>query len=68
MKKLRFCLYPLVAALVVLISSLLTYRVFSAYQAPSSTEDPNPTYTLKLPDQEYTISARDLDTSNQTYP
>lgn len=59
MKKVRGIYLPFAATLVILASSILTYRVFSVY-SPPPLEDPNPTYTLELPDQEYAISARDL--------
>lgn len=63
MKKVRHFTLPLAALLLVLASSLLTYRVFSAYQMVPQVEsdDSNPTYTLMLPDQEYSISARDIE-------
>lgn len=60
--KSRFFAIPLIITLVVIISSAFTYQVFSAYQSPQTIIDPNPTITLMLPDQEYIISMRDLQT------
>ena len=47
--------------LVIIVSSLLTYQVFSYYREPIETVDYNPIITLIFPDQQYVISTRDLE-------
>lgn len=67
MKHFRALSLPIVAIMITLVTTLLTYQFFSAYQSPVqvSAQDQNPTFTLVLPDQEYSISARDLDALNE---
>lgn len=60
--KLKFLVFPTTAILVILFSSLLSYHAFSSSQSSDNTAtDPNPSITLILPDQEYVLATRDLD-------
>jgi lipoprotein-anchoring transpeptidase ErfK/SrfK len=52
---------PVLSILVILVSTLFTYQVFSYYKQPEIMPDDNPALTLKFPDQEYIIYKRDLD-------
>lgn len=60
--KLRPLILPLSAIVLIITSSLVTYHVFS-YSRPTvlGVEDQIPSVTLKLPDQEYVITLRDID-------
>ncbi len=60
--KINVLMLPLVAITIIGVSSLLTYHAFS-YSRPTvlGVEDHNPSVTLKLPDQEYVITTRDID-------
>jgi lipoprotein-anchoring transpeptidase ErfK/SrfK len=60
--KLNLLLLPLVAVTIIGTSSLLTYHVFSSsHPVVLGVEDHNDSVTLKLPDQEYVITTRDID-------
>lgn len=58
--KIRYHLL-LIPIFIILGSTFLTYQVFSFYQTPAEEVDPNPSFTLVLPDQNYSISLRDLE-------
>jgi hypothetical protein len=59
--KTNILILPLAASIVIGVSSLLTYHVFSyTHPAVLGAVDQNPSVTLTLPDQEYVITTRDL--------
>ncbi len=47
--------------LVIVATTLLTYKIFAYSNYQAITSDTNPTYTLSFPDQAYVISKRDLE-------
>lgn len=59
--KSRFLIIISTLILVMFGSTALTYQVFSYYRETPVQTDPNPAITLILPDQNYTISMRDLE-------
>lgn len=63
--KSRIFIIPTILTSIVLVSTLLTYQVFSYYQPETEQVDQNPTITLIFPDQEYVISERDLNTEDK---
>ncbi|MBP9670494.1 L,D-transpeptidase [Candidatus Woesebacteria bacterium] len=59
--KLKKVILPLNAIIIVVITSLLTYKVFSSAKPIISTSvEDNSSLTLNLPDQKYTIMYREL--------
>lgn len=55
---------PALSLLIILVSTFFTYQVFSYSKSEELPVEDNSTLTLKFPDQEYTISKRDLEISN----
>jgi lipoprotein-anchoring transpeptidase ErfK/SrfK len=59
--KLKRIILPINAIILVVLTTLVTYKVFSyTSPIPRSLEQDNSSLTLKLPDQEYIIMRRDL--------
>jgi hypothetical protein len=61
----RLLAISVISALVVLVSTVFTYQVFSYSQEPVEVDVTNPSITLVLPDQDYVISQRDLDSAGK---
>jgi hypothetical protein len=57
----RVFILPVFSILIIFVSTIFTYQVFSYYNPSALAEEDNPTLTLKLPDQDYIIARRDLD-------
>jgi hypothetical protein len=56
----RILSIPLIATSIIVVSTFFTYQVFSYSHKPVNDKAGSPIYTLKFPDQEYAISASDL--------
>jgi hypothetical protein len=55
---------PVFSLLIVLVSTFFTYQVFSYSKSDTAPVEDSPSLTLRFPDQEYTISKHDLETSD----
>lgn len=63
--KFQLIFIPITSLIVILVSTFFTYQVFSYYHPSKTQIDDNPSITLKLPDQDYVISRRDLENGDK---